>query len=312
MQKQKGIASIIFVIVIIAFLVVGGGFSAYKYYTTIKEKFQPETQEQEQGQESNNQQQNTQNLNQQQADDQRTNSVKPANETIEVKKENAIEIDPQAIEEKGQICSKKLESGYNDGLCYLELALMTDKKEICEAIDSGDLKSGDYKNFCLAILQKNITLCQYADGQSGIKGLSIICSAIIKKDYGMCNNNELKESMGIEFVNEICPLWINRYIVIADKKFFDPVAYCQRYEIKEQCYQESINMIIDFAKPSSYDQSICNLLDNSSYSLNDGLHSLTYRDICYSNVAMKKNDINICNMIGNSYTRGLCATVIKK
>jgi len=303
MKNQKGITLLIAIIIILVVVLIGGGAVYYYYATKTQPKSAACTEEAKVCPDGSSVGRTGPNC--EFATCPAIDFVQPADETAEVKKGNVIEIDPQAIEKERQVCSKN-----NDSFCYLNLALMTDKKEMCEAIIVDDLKKGDYKNFCLAILQKDITKCQYADGQSGIKALSILCSAIVKKDYGMCNNNELKEGMGVE-MDEICPGWVNHYNNMADKKFFDPVAYCQGndykkrsfstvflYEIKEQCYLESINMIIDFAKPSSYDQKICNLLIGMN------------KDACYSKVAVKKKDINICGMISNSGIKDMCLAVV--
>lgn len=246
-----------------------------------------------------------------------------ANNKPESKKN--IEIDLQAVEQERQDCNKN-----GGSFCYLQLALMTGKKEMCKAINTADLTKGDYKNFCLAVLQKNITKCQLTDGTSGIKYFSTLCSAIVNKDKNICNNDGIKNlavydqngkvktltAQDQELNIDTCIGFVIHYNNFADNNFFDPIKYCEGneykhrsfsgmylYENKQQCYQESIDMITKFGKLSSYGGNICSILENSG-------DSSGRRDACYYKVALRKKDVSICNSISDSKTKSLCVGII--
>lgn len=229
---------------------------------------------------------------------------------IDVKNIVNPEIDLSAVETYAGKC---LAVDFN---CFLSYALISGNKDYCNRINSDNLEKGDYKNFCLGIVDKNLSKCQLSDGKSGAGTLSTLCSAIVKNDYGTCASGEI--GLLGERGGENCKGMVIHYNNLASKNFFYPDRYCARNEYKkrdfvaaflyeniQQCYIEAVSYIIKYGLPVSYNESICAVLNTNPNNLNN-------KDNCYITVALEKRDVKICGKVVDTALKNKCAQTISE
>jgi len=181
MKNQKGISTLVGIIIIIAVaLVAFGGVFAYQYYSK-----------------SQNPNSNDQlNLNSQNPNSETNPNVQIENNETESDKNNLSDTEIGSLAEKNKdesLCEKITEQLWKD-VCYDRVAIAKQNPALCE-------KAGEQRDFCynyLAKALKDESLCEKISGQ-GYKNTCFHQLAVIKKDISLCDKLVLTAEERVSF-----------------------------------------------------------------------------------------------------------------
>jgi hypothetical protein len=180
-----------------------------------------------------------------------------------------------AIENQNKLLCKKIKNKFDREMCLREIAIDTSNEGLCKEL------TGVNKDICLhnfIVLDSDFNNCDKIKNEQ----LNLNCKiniAINNEDDTICYDLNIEDK-------NIC---LKNYASF----HADNLSYCQkitdRDELKYYCYNTLTNKIDE-----NYDVDFCKI----------GVDA--YYDNCLSNLAKKKHDFDICNLINNTEDRDSC------